>query len=106
LHELINDKKSNDQINLEKNKQKFNKILISNLIPLPAEFLAGFLTNFSFLGRRSLIFIGFLLMEISSIWMFFDIENIYLSSSLINFWSVISYNITKLYTCEVYNIQV
>jgi len=105
LQDEIIEQKVNSKMKDTKNHEKFKKILISNIIPIPAEFLAGYLTNFGIFGRKSLIFLGFLFMGFSSIWMLFDKENLYLSSSLINFWNVISYNITKLYTCEVYNTQ-
>jgi len=106
MSEEIVFEKGNDEVFLKKKKEKLNKILISNLLPLPAELLAGILTNLSFFGRKSLIFIGFMLMALSSFWMLLDKENLYISSGMINFSGVISYSIVKLYTCEVYDTQV
>lgn len=83
--------------------EKIQKILISNLIPIPAEFLAGYLTTTDTFGKKNVIFLGFFFMTICSALMIIFPDYLYLFSSGINFFIVFSFNITKLYTCLVYH---
>jgi MFS family permease len=79
------------------------KILLTAVIPLPAELVAGALTSFHYFGRIKTIIIGFAFQMIFSICMIVDLERVYIYVSMISFFNVISNNITKYYTTEVYN---
>ena len=47
--------------------EKIQKIFIANVIPFPAEFLAGYLClQGGYLGKKNIIFIGFFFMSIFS----------------------------------------
>ncbi len=83
--------------------KKIKKILISNLIPLPAEFMAGYLTIHDKIGKKNVIFLGFFFMSLCAILMVIFPDWLYIFSSGINFFSVFSFNITKLYTSLVYH---
>jgi len=83
--------------------EKIKKILISNLVPLPAEFLAGYLASHEVFEKKSVIFFGFLFMSVCSSLMLIFPDYLYLFSSGINFFSVFAFNITKLYTSLVYH---
>ena len=84
--------------------EKLQKILFSNLTPLPAEFLAGYFTikgdKFS---KKNIIFFGFFFMSVFSGLMILMPKYLFIWSSGINFFSVFSFNITKLYTSLAYS---
>ena len=83
--------------------EKIKKILISNLVPIPAEFIAGYLSSRNYFGKKNVIFAGFFFMCLFSFLMILFPDYIYLFSSGINFFSVFSFNITKLYTSLAYH---
>ena len=83
---------------------KLHKILISNIVPLPAEFLAGYFTlKGEYMSKKSIIFIGFIFMSLCSALMILIPKYLYIWSSGINFFAVFSFNITKLYTSLAYS---
>jgi hypothetical protein len=86
--------------------EKIQKILIANLIPLPAEFLAGILTSSPILGRKYTMSLGFLFEMIFAFMMIFQPSFLYVYSSMIIFFNVLSFNICKLYTTEAFHTDV
>lgn len=83
---------------------KIQKIFIANVVPFPAEFLAGYLClQGGYLGKKNIIFIGFFFMSIFSALMIAVPKYLYIWSSGINFFSVFAFNITKLYTSLAYS---
>jgi putative MFS transporter len=87
----------------EANNDFVKKMLISILVPIPALFIAGYLTSIHYFGRINTIIIGFIAESIFSLLMAFDLPRVYIYASFLTFFNVISFNITKLYTIEVYN---
>jgi hypothetical protein len=85
---------------------EIKKILIANIIPLPAEFLAGLLTGVPLLGRKYTMAIGFLFQSLFAIMMFVHPIYLHIYSSLIVSFNVLSFNICKLYTCEAFNTDI
>jgi MFS family permease len=79
------------------------KMLVSALVPVPAELLAGYLTSHHFFARIYTILIGFAFQMLFAFLMVFDLPRVYIYSSFVTFFNVLSFNITKLYTTEVYN---
>jgi MFS family permease len=86
--------------------EKIQKILIANLIPLPAEFLAGVLTSSPILGRKYTMSIGFIFEMIFALLMIVHPSYLYVYSSMIVFFNVLSFNICKLYTTEAFHTDV
>lgn len=92
----------------EKNErnEKIEKILIANIIPLPAEFLSGILTASPIFGRKYTMSIGFFFEIIFALLMIVDSNYIYVYSSMIVFFNVLSFNICKLYTTEAFHTDI
>jgi len=91
--------------NNSKKHKMILEILYTNIIPIPAELLAGALTATSFFGRKYTIGLGFFFQMIFSFIMCMESQYLFIYSSLITFFNVLSFNITKLYTCEVYHTR-
>jgi len=102
---LKNDKEHhiNSESLLFNGTDKINQLLISNLIPLPAEILAGYFVTHEVFEKKTVIFVGFFFVCIFSILMPIFPEFFFLFSSGINFFLVFSFNITKLYTSLAYH---
>ena len=79
------------------------ELLFTNLIPIPAHFSAGPIASIPFFGRKYSIAIGFFFQIIFSSLMCFHSDYLYIYSSLVIFFHVISQNITRLYTSEAYH---
>jgi len=83
--------------------EKIKKIFISNLFPLPAEFLAGYLTSHEKFGQKMVISLGFFFMSLCAISIVIFPDWLYLLSGGISFFATFSMNITKLYTSLAYD---
>ena len=102
----INNTISNEIKNKQNDHENVEKILISQIIPLPAEIVAGLMTSMALFGRINTIIIGFLAEFVFSYFMILYPNSLYIYSSLITFFNVLSFNITRLYTCEVFKTNI
>jgi MFS family permease len=80
-----------------------HKLLIAVVLPMPAEILSGLMTSNKAFGRIRTILIGFTMQMVFSIASAYDMDYFYLFSSFITFFNIFSFNITKLYTSEVFD---
>jgi hypothetical protein len=78
-------------------------MLVSALVPIPSDFLAGYLTSHHYFARIYTILIGFAFQMLFAFLMVFDLPRVYIYSSFVTFFNVVSFSITRLYTAEVYN---
>ena len=102
---LIIERLNTSMLSTEKKHKLILELIYANLIPIPAEFLAGAMTATSFFGRKNTISLGFFFQMIFSAIMCFERNYLFVYSSLITFFNVLSWNITKLYTSEVYHTR-
>jgi MFS family permease len=79
------------------------KMLVSSLIPIPGDLLAGYMTSVPLFGRIYTILIGFVFQFIFALLMVIDLNRVFIYSSFITFFNIFSSNIIKLYTTEVYS---
>ncbi len=84
-------------------KETILKLLISNIIPIPAEIFAGLLVIKSEYSKKLVIFFGFFFMGISSICMILFPDYIHLFSGGISVFCVFSFNITRVFTLLAYH---
>jgi MFS family permease len=112
LTNLKNNSDSNSDFDLNKNgtllifqqPEKIKKILIGSFIPLPAEFISGYLDlRKDLFNKKFIISISFFFTGVMFIFMILFPQYLYIFSSCSMFFHVICFNILKLFTQLAYN---
>ena len=102
---LIIERLNTIMLSTEKKHKLIVELIYANLIPIPAIILTGLTTSTSLFGRKNTITLGFFFQIIPSAIMCFESNYLFFYSSLITFFNVFSWGITKLYTLEVYHTR-
>lgn len=81
-------------------------LIITSLIYMPTTFIAGYLSEIPFLGRKKSLALGFFISSITCLYCMFIYHVSYLSYSMIRLGVGISYSVLGVYTSEVYPTKI